>query len=403
MPTKKPSVLISGGGVAGPALAYWLARRGYAPVIVERAPGPRGDGYRIELSSSGTEALRRMGVLERARAEGGGPPAAELVAGPRDRRFTAPPVGTDTLAIRRDRLGRILHDRAADDTEYLFDDTVTALHQDAGGVDVEFAGRAPRRFDLVVGADGLHSTVRRLAFGGDTAEHTRFLGTNLAIFTVPNRFGMRDVMRFHVWPYRGCMITTFPGNAEVEGLFLIRSARPLDMRGLSGEERRRFLAKVYAGDGWQVPELLRAMRGAAVHFAPSLQVRMDSWSRGRVVLLGDAAYCPDPMTGQGSVMALLGAAALAGELDSAGGDHTRALPAYEAAVRPHTDAAQDMGRYSTGLIAPRAGRAGVRLREWAVGAALTGLRGAARAGVPLGSPPEPGDGFPLDRYAAVPG
>ncbi|WP_152522893.1 FAD-dependent monooxygenase [Nocardiopsis potens] len=403
MPKGRPSVLISGGGVAGPALAYWLARRGYAPVIVERAPGLRGAGYRIEISSTGTGVLDRMGVLERVRAEGGGPPSAELVAGPRDRCFSAPPVGRDAVVIRRDRLGRILYDRAADDAEYLFDDTVAALHQDPGGVDVEFEGRAPRRFDLVVGADGLHSAVRRLVFGGGTADHTRFLGTNLAIFTVPNRFGMRDAMRFHVWPYRGCMITTFPGNAEAEGLFLIRSRRPLDMRGMSGEERRRFLERVYAGDGWEVPGLLRDMRGTDLHFAPSLQVRMDSWSRGRVVLLGDAAYCPDPMTGQGSVMALLGAVALAGELDAAGGDHARAFPAYEAAVRPHAEEAQDMGRRSTGFIAPRTGRTGVRLREWAAGAVLAGVRGAARLGVPLGPAPEPGAGFPLDRYAAARG
>ncbi|MBE2998136.1 FAD-dependent monooxygenase [Nocardiopsis sp. HNM0947] len=397
MRTSAKTVLISGGGVAGPALAHFLSRQGFVPTVVERAPAPRAEGFRIELSAQGLTVLDRMGLHERVHAVSGAPPNATIVYG------DGPEIGIPSWAgggraIARDRLCSLLHKEGEQAAEYLFDDSITALHEDDEGVLVGFENREPRRFDLVVGADGLHSNVRGLLFGTTTEDHAFFLGTNLAIFTVDNHTGQKDSTKFHVWPYRGSAVTTFPGNTDLEGMFLFRSLRPVESQGMRQAEVKDFVERVHSDLGGHVPDLLRAMRGTRVHMAPSQQIRMQEWHRGRVVLLGDAAHCPDPMTGMGSVLALLGAMALAGELAHHDGDHVRAFAAYREAMRPHVDAAHKVGPLSTGFAAPRTGRGGIRMRSGVMRASLAALKVAGKensgAGDPFGTPPE----FPFDRY-----
>ncbi|ASU83835.1 hypothetical protein CDO52_14510 [Nocardiopsis gilva YIM 90087] len=400
MNPRNRNILISGGGIAGPALAYWLHRYGFTPTIVERAPAVRTGGQRIEMSGIGIEAFHHMGITEQVRAAGGPPPTWTLFAGAADRPvdlnfwMTNPPSEVDRgstsgsgaggdgdVAIKRGALCDILYNQVRGKVDYIFDDSIIGIRQSDDGVEVTFETAGPGRFDLVIGADGLHSNVRSLVFG-DSGKYTRFLGTNLAIFTVDNYLGHRNTTWWHVWPYRGCAITTFPGNTELEGALLIRSKRPLDVRHLSREEQMRFVEKIFGNDGWEIPRLLRAMRDSPdFHFAPSRQIRMDSWSRGRVALVGDAGYCPDPMTGFGSCLAMAGAHILAGELRAAGGDHTIALPAYEEAMRAIVPAGQGIADFSTSFFAPRAGRTGVWALEQVMRAMSVLSRLGARAGL----------------------
>ncbi|QSB16746.1 FAD-dependent monooxygenase [Natronosporangium hydrolyticum] len=365
-------VLISGGGVAGPALAYWLQRYGFEPTIVERAAGLRTEGQRIELAEAGQEVLRRMGLLEQARAAGGPQPQSTIYLGATDRPVRVPAVGvgassasdrTGRLAIKRSRLGELLYEHVRDQVPYLFADSIRAIRQEPDGVQVDFEGGGSRQVDLVVGADGLYSTVRRLVFG----EHERFLrylDADQAYFTTDNYLGWRDVSRFHLWPHRGAAITTFPGNEQLEGTFLLRSTEPAGIRKLSVAEQRVRIEHAFATDGWLVPSLLRAMRSADdFHLLPCLQVRMGCWHDRRIALVGDAAHCPDPMSGQGAGLALAGAYLLAGELKTAGGDPAVAFPAYEQRMRDFATGNQDLGEFDIAMAAPGAGRAGVWLRE----------------------------------------
>ncbi|MDA2803831.1 FAD-dependent monooxygenase [Nocardiopsis suaedae] len=377
------TVLISGCGVVGPTLAHWLCRKGFAPTVVERAPKPRTAGHRLEVAEPGIEALRRTGVLDRVRAVGDLSPEVEFYPfdGGRPYGMEVPPESAG-LAVRRGELCAALLDRARDDAEYLYDDSITALHQDPDGVDVRFERGPDRRFDLVIGADGLHSNVRGLVFGGTTADHSHYLGTHLVIFSTPNTLGVRGKVMFRPGPYRGCAISAFPGDELLEGLFLFRAARPMDTRVFTPEERDAFVERLFDGLGWRVPWLVEAMRDAKdVHFAPSLQIRMDAWSKGRVALVGDAAFCPDPMTGQGSVLGLVGAIVLAGELAAADGDHVRAFAAYEAAMRGFVKSSQSVGGYSTGFVAPRTGRVGMALRDTSMVAMLAAATLAFRLGL----------------------
>lgn len=164
-------ILISGAGVAGPALAYWLRRAGFAVTVVERAPAPRPGGQTVDLRGAGRTVIERMGLMDRARAVSVDQRGLVLVdaTGRITARMTADSFGGEGIVseieILRGDLGRLLYEATADEVEYLFDDTVTALDEDDEGVTVAFEKAAPRRFGLVVGADGLHSAVRALAFG----------------------------------------------------------------------------------------------------------------------------------------------------------------------------------------------------------------------------------------------
>lgn len=332
---KSRNVLISGAGIAGPALAYWLRRHGFTPVVVEQAPAPRRGGHAVDVRGTALEVAERMGILAEVRAartdlrgmsvvDGTGAEVMRTTEGT----FTGGRFDGPNVEILREDLVRILLDRTAGEVEYVFGDSITALEQDARGVRVAFERAAPRRVDLVIGADGVHSAVRRLVFGPDR-EYVHRLGTYLGIFTTDNVLGLD---RWQLW-YRngdlGCAVYPARGNTELR-VFLAAPDALFDGDPRDPEQGKRFLAERFAEAGWEIPRLLKAMwEGRDCYFDAVSQVRMDRWWNGRVALLGDAGYCASPMSGQGTSLALVGAYVLAAELAAAEGDHTAAFPAYQ--------------------------------------------------------------------------
>lgn len=403
MPISNRNVLVSGGGVAGSALAVWLARRGFAPTVVDLDPGPRAEGDHVEVSRQGVALLDRMGVGDRVRALGA--PVAEVrthISGRREPlRLPGDP---GTLTVRHDLLVEALREEAEkDDTgpvKYLLGDTVTALDQDEKGVDVTFAHSPGRRFDLVVGADGRYSPVRGFAFDGPDEDRLRYLGTNVATFEADNFLGSDSTLAWHVWPHRGCLVTTLPGGDRAEAVLLMRDHFPVREGSLDQGARHRLVEEVFGDDGWEMPRLLRAMRDSDVRISPTTQVRMDVWAHNRVVLVGDAAYCPDQVSGQGPAMALMGALALAGELAVSEGDHNRAFFSYEAAMRHSVREAQAVAPYVVDSVAPEAGRYETWIRERTELALTKGTQLMGRLGI---RPPldNVGKEFALERYTGI--
>ena len=333
-------VLISGASIAGPTLAWWLCRSGFTPTVVEQTPELRAGlgGHAVDLFGPAVDVAGWMGILPQVLAartqtdqvtlEHPGRSPAEvdlgrLVAGISDRH----------VEIMRGELTSILHQATRDDVEYRFGDWIRSLDQDGDGVEVSFEHGPPRRFGLVVGADGLHSGVRRLVFG-DEAPLRHWLGGYLGVFSLPNYRGLDGRMVAYSAPDRSVAMYPVRQTGQARALFLFRTAQELSYDHRDLDRQRRLLAEAFTQDGWEVPRLLAELEHAPDFYFDSIsQIRMPSWSSGRVTLVGDAGYCPGPAVGGGTALAVVGAQVLADELRAAGSDPAPAFPNYETRMR----------------------------------------------------------------------
>lgn len=330
-------VLVSGASVAGTAAAFWLGRHGHSVTVVERHRGPRPGGQAIDVRGPALGVLERMGLLAAAakrRTQIRGSSVVDrdgnelsrdteaAISGP-----TGGPIEGPDIALLRDDLVELLYGASQWTAEYLFDDTITALDDRGAAVRVSFERAAPRDFDLVIGADGLHSNVRRLVFGPED-EFIERLGTHAAIFTVPNFLGLDYWQMWHYGDSTMAGVYSARDNAEARAMLGFMDAElRLDYRDTEAQFAE--LERRMAGEGWVRPQLLEYMRTAPdFYFDEMSQIKMDRWSRGRVALVGDAGYCCSPLSGQGTSVALLGAYILAGELKAAGEDHEAGFANY---------------------------------------------------------------------------
>ncbi|WP_406217911.1 FAD-dependent monooxygenase [Streptomyces decoyicus] len=364
------TVLISGASVAGPALAYWLGRYGFRSTVIEVAPALRGGGFAVDFRGAAQlTVLKRMGVLAdiTSHSTGGGTPLTFIDGQGRPIAALPAEFAGGEVEILRSELSRILHRHSlspldpshtlGNPPEYLFGDSVSSLTQTADGVQVTFERGASRTFDLVIGADGLHSTVRRLAFGPET-DFVRHLGYYVAAWDLPEGAGdlgarpvgygepgrLATVGRTHRRTeepgYTGESFCVFASEEEL--LHDRRDLRP----------QKQAIARAYAGAGWRTPELIDTLGAVGdLYFDSISRVDVPHWSTGRIALLGDAAYGAT-VGGMGTGAAIIGAYVLAGELALAEGDHRTAFARYEHALRPYVTRCQEGGRGAGEFLAP---------------------------------------------------
>ncbi|MDX8036068.1 FAD-dependent monooxygenase [Lentzea sp. BCCO 10_0856] len=353
-------VLVAGASIAGPALAHWLHRRGAEVTVVERAPGLRPGGQAVDARGVAKEVIKRMGLdatVRAARTDTAGAYTVD-VDGNVLETYSAEDDGGDgyiaDIEILRGDLSQVLYDDTRDGAEYLFGDRIAGLTQDADGVDVTFASGGRRRFDLVVGADGLHSSLRGTVFG-PRERYLRHLGLVLAFCTVPNEFGVDGWMIDHQDQVSGRSAGLRPlkDASRAMAMFSFPAAGfDVDFRDVEGQ--KRLLREQMAGLGWLTPRILEHVDDAPDFYLDQVaQVVMDRWSDGRVGLIGDAAFSSSPMSGGGTGLALVGAYLLAGELAAADWDHEAAFTAYEARMRPFVEANQEIGRLHVAGRVPR--------------------------------------------------
>ncbi|CAL9620785.1 FAD-dependent monooxygenase [Streptomyces sp. enrichment culture] len=340
------TVLISGAGIAGCALAFWLDRHGYEVTVVERAGTLRSGGYPIDVRGTALDVVERMGILPQLRdahvdlrritfLDGDGDEVTSL----HPHTVTGGVTGRD-LEIRRGDLTDALYKAVRDDVEFLFDDSIDTLGQSGHGVDVTFHGGGSRRFDLVFGADGTHSRTREMLFGPEERFH-RHLGYCFAVFTMPNTLGLCHETVMWNAPGRAAAVYAVGADEEVHAFLNFAQPDPPRDAFADPDARRALLADVFADAGWEVPGILGALRDADdVFFDAVGQIRMPRWTSGRVALLGDAAYAPSFLTGQGTSLALVGAYMLAASL--ADRDHAEGFAAYEHATRDFVTLNQDL-------------------------------------------------------------
>ncbi|MGW6318881.1 FAD-dependent monooxygenase [Streptomyces sp. NPDC055099] len=360
-------VLISGASVAGPALAFWLTRHGYAVTVVEKAATPRSGGYPIDVRGTALEVVRRMGILPRLRdahidtrritfldADGGTVAAINPHA-------VAGGVAGEDIEVRRGDLTDALYAAVRDDVEFLFDDSIDTLDQSGHGVDVTFRGGGCRTFDLVVGADGLHSRTRELLLGPEEQFH-RYLGYCFAVFTMRNTFDLSHEIMMWNTPGRAAALYAVENTDEVHAfLNFARPEPPFDTYHRPAAQRE-LIASVFADAGWEVPGMIAALHDADDLFGDMVsQIRMPRWSSGRVALVGDAAYAPSFLTGQGTSLALVGAYMLAASL--ADRDTAAGFAAYEHETRAFVTANQGQIAKGDATLFPTTTRALARRND----------------------------------------
>lgn len=359
-------IAISGAGVAGAALAHWLHRTGHNATLIERAPAFRTGGYMIDFWGIGYRVTRKMGIesairdagydVESVRSLGpDGAPRAELRVDV-FRRL----VGNDYTSLPRGDLAAAIYRTVEGSVPTVFDDSITGIDQRPDGVRVAFEKSPADDFDLVIGADGLHSNVRRLVFGPeDRFEH--YLGCKVAACVVDGyRGGSSDTYLTYSVPGRQIGQFTLRGNRTMF-LFVFRDQH--DNRGLTPKEQ---LHNQFDAAGWESQQILAAVDDVDdLYFDVVSQIRMDRWSNERVLLIGDAAGCISLLGGEGTGLAITEAYALAGELARAGDDHRRAFASYESLLRPFIEGKQAGAERMLGFFATRT-RFGLWFRDVAL-------------------------------------
>ncbi len=342
------TVLICGAGIAGTVLAYRLARAGLRPTVVERSAALRRAGNAVDLRGPAVEVMAEMGVLGELEAR-----ATELdeffrIDSSGKRVFTmAPEVIGGEIELLRTELNAVLLDAAHAGVEYRFGDSIRSLDDRGDGVCVAFDSGGRGDFDLVVGADGLHSRTRRLTCGPET-EFVRHLGCYQAHFTTGNVLGLRNAGLLFNRPGRTLGCYTVHQNTElVIGLFFESAQRSYDRADVAAQ--RHWINRVFDGMGWRTAELLEAMRACDdFYFDAIAQVSLARPYRGRVALVGDAAYGPSLLSGMGATLAIVGAAILADEISGHPDDHQQAFARYASRIRDMARLSQELARASLG-------------------------------------------------------
>jgi 2-polyprenyl-6-methoxyphenol hydroxylase-like FAD-dependent oxidoreductase len=360
MAASAPRVLISGASVAGPVLAYWLSRCGFHVTVVERTEQLRfgTGGHAVDLFGPALQIIEWMGVLPQVQDAGTHTAIISLIR-EGHRQVDVPAelmsegVSARHVEIMRGELAKIIYDAGRDSIDYVFGNSIRSLEQTGHGVDVSFRHGSRQTFDLVIGADGLHSITRRLAFG-DEHRFLHFLGGYLAVFTVPNYLNLHQHMLGSGDVGRTAAIYPVRDTGEARVLFLWRTPvqHDYDRRDLAAQ--RRLIRNLYDGMGWEVPRLLAELEDADDLYLDSIStIVMDSWTRGRVSLVGDAGYSPGAAVGGGTSLAVVGAYVLAAELAAASGDHVHGLAAYEQVMRPAVRQSQRIGPAVMKMLIPR--------------------------------------------------
>jgi 2-polyprenyl-6-methoxyphenol hydroxylase-like FAD-dependent oxidoreductase len=343
---KEKKVLVSGASIAGLSTAYWLTKLGYHVTVVELATQPRLGGAAINVQGDALASAKQMGIFEQLKAHR--LPPMQLTFTNADEVMATPPlpVAAEPLAdedpeeieIERDKLVTILLAALQNKVDFLFNNRITGLAETAEAMHVTFAQGAPRAFDLVFGCDGLHSGVRKLWFGHES-EYSYFLQHYASLTIVDRLLLAQDTAQLYNTPGKAVLLNAYNGKTDIIFWFFSETELAYDYRNAA--QQREIVLNQFTGQGWRTPELLAVVEEAGIsYFDKFSQIKMPSWTKGRVALVGDAGYCASPAAGIGASLAMQGAAAVAEALATHKGDFDRAFQAYDQALRPFVEEVQ---------------------------------------------------------------
>ena len=348
-------ILITGSSVAGNTTAWWLARHGFIVTVVERAPAFRDGGQNVDVRGEGREVLRRMELEEQALRCGTGEKGTVWVdRNGRDvaRIMTDRSSGdgpTAEMEILRGDLAALIYEAVRGRAEFRFGDSIAAIEEGASAARVTFTSGKIGHFDLVIIAEGVGSSTRELVFQGEN--NPRWMDMTIGYFTIPRTAADEPLWRWYN-ATQGRGVTLRPDSHGTTRAALTIQKKPEGEQDLDVGEQKRFLRERFADAGWQSDRVLAGMETTDdFYFDVLRQVRMPRWSKGHVVLTGDAAWCATPIAGMGTTLAVVGSYVLAGELSRLD-EPTEALAAYEEFMRPLVDKAQSLPKIGPRLLNP---------------------------------------------------
>ena len=340
-------VLVSGASIAGLSTAYWLRELGYHVTIVELASAPRLGGAAINVQGEALARARQMGIFAQLKAHRLPPSqltfknadeVAENALPPQNEQVPLAGEDPEEMEIERDKLVTILLGALQNSVDFLFNNRITELSETADAVQVTFKQGPARAFDLVFGCDGLHSGVRQLWFGPES-EYAYFMEHYASLTIVNHLLLAENTAQLYNTPGKGVLLNAYNGKTDIIFWFFSESELPYDYRDAA--QQREIVLNQFAGQGWRTAELLAEVEAAGIsYFDKFSQIKMPSWTKGRVALVGDAGYCASPAAGIGASLAMSGAAAIAEALATHNGNFGPAFQAYNQALRPFIEEVQ---------------------------------------------------------------
>ena len=329
----KKEVLVSGASIAGLSIAYWMNRSGYKVTVVEVAPAPRMGGTAVDLQGSTIDVVKRMGIYEQLKS---GALNLETIVFKDTNDATVGSIAVERkgeeIEIERSELVRILLAQLKGEVAFVFNNSITGLDETADNIMATFKDGSEKAFDLVFGCDGTHSGVRKIWFG-DESEFSHFLGAYFSISIVEKLLVAQNTIQFYNVPGKVYMLNAYKHKTDIVFCFLSEEEIPYDYRDVG--QQRKIILEQFEEQGWRTTGLLKEVADAEnFYFDKFCQIKMPSWTKGRVALVGDAAYCASPAAGRGGSLAMDGAAALADALQVHDGDYELAFQDYNRNLRP---------------------------------------------------------------------
>lgn len=340
METNHKTVLISGASFAGLSTAYWMDRFGYQVTVVEIAPELKKGGTPVNILGKTIDIVHNMGLFEqiyanRLRMEKVEFKNSEDVTQLTDYHGHHE---QEEYEVERDFLLKLMYEQISDKVEFIFGETITGLTERDEKMEVTFKNSGPRVFDLVFGCDGIHSVVRKLWFG-EEKEFSLFLKAYFSITIVDKLLVPENTTQLYSEVGKTVMLNAYNGKTDICFAYYSEREVPYDYRNEA--QMREMITEQYRNSGWRCRELLEEIRQSeSFYFDKLCQMKMPSWTKGRVALVGDAGYCPSPAAGRGGSLAIDGAAALAGSFGKHNGNYKLAFQDYDSSLRPFIDEVQ---------------------------------------------------------------
>jgi 2-polyprenyl-6-methoxyphenol hydroxylase-like FAD-dependent oxidoreductase len=354
----KKQILISGASIAGFSAAYWMSILGYEVTIIEIAGSPRTGGSPVDVRGAALDVAKRMGIFERLKAKRLDMVSVkfknseDVTEGSILLKHVGAQRPDDDIEIGRNDLVNVLHSAVKTQVSILFNNSIKSISQNGGNVTVTFTNsKEVRNFDLIIGCDGLHSNVRKLVFGKE-AEYVHFLGQYFSIARINKQLIKANTGQLYNVPEKACTLYAYNGATDIIFAFLSDEEITYDYRNT--EEQKRIITERFKGEGWRTGELLEELKQSdSFYFDKLSQVKMPTWAKGRVVLVGDAGYCASPASGMGASLSLIGAAALADALVEAEHDLPEAFKKYDQALRLFVEEVQASALIGLGFLVPK--------------------------------------------------